>query len=475
MTGSPATLLRRAVSPARHEGSPRTVLLVMCTGYFLVLLDVTVVNVALPGIGSDLGTDVGGLQWVVDGYALALAALMLTSGTAGDLYGHRRVVLWGLAVFGVGSLVCGLAPSVGVLVAARVVQGVGAALLLPGTLAIISRAFPDDAGRARAIGVWAGIGSLALPAGPLLGGALVDGLGWRAIFLINVPIVLVALVWAAAIVRESGKEQGRRLDVPGVLLAGLLLLATTYAFIEGGRAGAGAPQVLVAVALAVLAVPALAVVERRRGEAAMLPVSLLRRPVFDAANVVAGIMNLGTLGTLFVLMLFLQSVQHRSALLAGAVVIPLFAPLAIIAPFGGRITSRIGSRLPAAAGLLMAVAGLALLALAAPHSSYLVLLPAFLLWGIGMGFLTPAVVAAAISSVPGERAGLASAMNNTARQTGGAIGIAVAGAVAGQPAGTAQFVRGFHAVALGAAGLYAVGAVLALVMLPGELIPSGKR
>ncbi len=447
----------------------------MCTGYFLVLLDVTVVNVALPGIGSDLGTDVGGLQWVVDGYALALAALMLTSGTAGDLYGHRRVVLWGLAVFGVGSLVCGLAPSVGVLVAARVVQGVGAALLLPGTLAIISRAFPDDAGRARAIGVWAGIGSLALPAGPLLGGALVDGLGWRAIFLINVPIVLVALVWAAAIVRESGKEQGRRLDVPGVLLAGLLLLATTYAFIEGGRAGAGAPQVLVAVALAVLAVPALAVVERRRGEAAMLPVSLLRRPVFDAANVVAGIMNLGTLGTLFVLMLFLQSVQHRSALLAGAVVIPLFAPLAIIAPFGGRITSRIGSRLPAAAGLLMAVAGLALLALAAPHSSYLVLLPAFLLWGIGMGFLTPAVVAAAISSVPGERAGLASAMNNTARQTGGAIGIAVAGAVAGQPAGTAQFVRGFHAVALGAAGLYAVGAVLALVMLPGELIPSGKR
>ncbi|UIR22144.1 MFS transporter [Streptomyces spinosirectus] len=463
------------MSPARHEGSPRTVLLVMCTGYFLVLLDVTVVNVALPGIGSDLGTDVGGLQWVVDGYALALAALMLTSGTAGDLYGHRRVVLGGLAVFGVGSLVCGLAPSVGVLVAARVVQGVGAALLLPGTLAIISRAFPDDAGRARAIGVWAGIGSLALPAGPLLGGALVDGLGWRAIFLINVPIVLVALVWAAAIVRESGKERARRLDVPGVLLAGLLLLATSYAFIEGGRAGAGAPQVLVAVALAVLAVPALAVVERRRGEAAMLPVSLLRRPVFDAANVVAGIMNLGTLGTLFVLMLFLQSVQHRSALLAGAVVIPLFAPLAIIAPFGGRITSRIGSRLPAAAGLLMAVAGLALLALAAPHSSYLVLLPAFLLWGTGMGLLTPAVVAAAISSVPGERAGLASAMNNTARQTGGAIGIAVAGAVAGQPAGTAQFVRGFHAVALGAAGLYAVGAVLALVMLPGELIPSGKR
>jgi len=475
MTGSPATLLRRAVSPARHEGSPRTVLFVMCTGYFLVLLDVTIVNVALPRIGSDLGTDIGGLQWVVDGYALALAALMLTSGTAGDLYGHRRVVLAGLVVFGAGSLACGLAPGVPALVAARVVQGVGAALLLPGTLAIISRAFPDDAARARAIGVWAGTGSLALPAGPLLGGALTETLGWRAIFLLNVPIVLVALVWTAAIVRESREEQARHLDVPGLLLGSLLLLATTYAFIEGGRTGADAPQVLVAAALAVLTVPTLAVVELRRGEEAMLPVALLRRPAFDAANVVAGIMNMGTLGTLFVLMLFLQSVQDRSALLAGAAVIPLFAPLAVIAPLGGRITSRIGSRLPAAAGLLLATAGLALLALAAPHSTYLVLLPAFLLWGTGMGFLTPAVVAAAIAAVPADRSGLASAMNNTARQTGGAIGIAVAGAVAGQPGDETRFVRGFHAVALGAAGLYAAAAVLALLVLPGALLPGGER
>ncbi|RPF38817.1 MFS transporter [Streptomyces sp. TLI_185] len=475
MTGSPATLLRRAVSPARHEGSPRTVLFVMCTGYFLVLLDVTIVNVALPPIGSGLGTDIGGLQWVVDGYALALAALMLTSGTAGDLYGHRRVVLAGLVVFGAGSLACGLAPGVPVLVAARVIQGVGAALLLPGTLAIISRAFPGDAARARAIGVWAGTGSLALPAGPLLGGALTETLGWRAIFLLNVPIVLVALVWSAAIVRESREEQARRLDVPGLLLGSLLLLATTYAFIEGGRTGAGAPQVLVAAALAVLIVPTLAVVELRRGEEAMLPVALLRRPAFDAANVVAGIMNMGTLGTLFVLMLFLQSVQDRSALLAGAAVIPLFAPLAVIAPVGGRITSRLGSRLPAAAGLLLATAGLALLALAGPHSTYLVLLPAFLLWGIGMGFLTPAVVAAAIAAVPADRSGLASAMNNTARQTGGAIGIAVAGAVAGQPGDETRFVRGFHAVALGAAGLYAAAAVLALLVLPGALLPDGER
>jgi DHA2 family methylenomycin A resistance protein-like MFS transporter len=285
----------------------------------------------------------------------------------------------------------------------------------------------------------------------------------------------VALVWAAAIVRESRDEHARRLDVPGLLLASVLLLATTYAFIEGGRAGATAPQVLTAAVVAVLAVPALIVAELRRGDDAMLPVALLRRPVFDAANGVAGIMNLGTLGTLFVLMLFLQSVQGRSALLGGAAVIPLFAPLAVVAPFGGRITSRIGARLPAVAGLVMGAAGLALLVLAGPHSPYPVLLPAFLLWGAGMGLLTPAVVAAAIGSVPAERAGLASATNNTARQTGGAIGIAVAGAVAGEPGDGARFVRGFHAVALGAAGLYAVGAVLALVILPGVLFPGGER
>lgn len=443
----------------------------MCAGYFLVLLDVTVVNVALPRIGSGLHTDIGGLQWVVDGYALALAALMLTSGTAGDRYGHRRVVLAGLAVFGVGSLACGLAPDVAVLVAARVAQGVGAALLLPGTLAIISRAYPDDAARVRAIGVWAGVGSLALPAGPLLGGALTDWLGWRAIFLINVPVVLLALVRSAAVVQESREAGARRLDPPGLLLGGLLLLATTYAFIEGGRTGAGSPYVVTAATVAVLALGALTVAELRRGDEAMLPPALLRRPAFDAANVTAGIMNLGTLGTLFVLMLFLQSVQHRSALVAGSAVLPLFAPLAVMAPFGGRITSRIGSRVPAAAGLLIAAVGLALLTRAQPHSGLPVLLPALLLWGIGCGLLTPAVVAAAIATVPVDRAGLASAVNNTARQTGGAIGIAVAGAIAGPPRDEGRFLRGFHTVAVGSAGLYGVAAVVAIVLLPGVWRP----
>ncbi|WP_262414088.1 MFS transporter [Actinacidiphila acidipaludis] len=470
------TRLRQAAPrPGAGGASPNTVLVVMCVGYFLVLLDVTVVNVALPRIGSSLGAGVSGLQWTVDAYALALASLMLASGTVGDLLGHRRVVLAGLAVFGVGSLACGLAPDVGSLVAARAVQGVGAALLLPGTLAIISHAYADEAEQARAIGVWAGIGSLALPAGPLLGGVLISGFGWRAIFLLNVPIVLLSLGAVVLTVRESREPRAGRFDVPGLLFGCGALLATVFAFVQAGRSGVGSPVVIGAAIAAVVLLGALVVTERRAGDEAMLPPALLRRPVFGAANTAAGVMNLCTLGLLFVLMLFLQSVQHHSPLAAGVLILPLFLPLAVVAPLGGRMTSRLGARLPGTAGLAVAAVGLALLARAEPGSGWLVLLPAFLLWGAGMGLLTPAVVAAAVAAVPGERAGLASAISNTARQTGGAVGIAVAGAVAGQPGSGGHFVRGFHVLALGSAVLYLAAAALVAALLPGAPPPDERK
>jgi DHA2 family methylenomycin A resistance protein-like MFS transporter len=449
-------------------GSPRAVLIVMCVGYFLVLLDVTIVNVALPQIGAGLRTGVSGLQWVVDGYTLALASLMLAGGTAGDLHGHKRIVLAGLAVFGAGSLGCGLAPAAAVLVAARAVQGVGAALLLPGTLAIITRAYPDGPGQARAIGIWAGIGSLALPAGPLLGGVLITGFGWRAIFLLNVPIVVLSFAATVAIVRESSEARTRRMDLRGVVLGALFLLAATFAVIQAGGPGADAAAVIAATGAAVLLAGAFVVTEWRRGEAAMLPLSLFKDKVFPVANGAAGAMNLGTLGMLFVTTLFLQSLQHRSPLTVGAEMFPLFAPLAVIAPLAGRLTSRIGPRIPVTAGFVIAAAGLALLLADGARSGYLLLLPAFLLWGIGLGVLTPAVVAASIAAVPGERAGLGSAINNTARQAGGAVGVAVAGAIAGQPHAPG-FLHGFHAVAVGAAGLYLLSALIAVILIPGVL------
>ena len=435
----------------------RLVLIVMCAGLFLVQLDVSIVNVAIPTIRAELHPSAAGLQWVVDGYAIALASLMLAGGTVGDLYGHRRVVLSGFALFGVASLAAGAAPGTAVLVGARVVQGVGAALLLPGTLAIIANAFPEERERARAIGVWAAVAGLSLPAGPVAGGLLVAGPGWRWVFLVNLPIVAAAAVLTARLVRESADPRGRRLDPPGIALGAVALAATTFALIDAGHAGATSPAVLAAAAAALGAAAAFVAVERRAA-APMLPLELFARRRFTVANSVAGAMNLGSLGCIYVLTLLLQVVQGRSALEAGLAMVPLFAPVALLAPISGRLTGRFGPRWPMVAGLLVAAAGLALLARVGAQTPYVEVLPAFLLWGGGLGLLTSAVVAAAVGAVESERAGLASAVNNTARQAGGAIGIAAFGALAGDAA-RPGFVHGFHVAALVAAALYALAAI----------------
>jgi MFS transporter, DHA2 family, methylenomycin A resistance protein len=446
----------------------RVVLLVMCAGYFLVLLDTTIVNVALPSIASDLGASVDGLQWVVDAYLITLAALMLAGGTVGDLHGHKRIVLAGLALFATGSLACGIAPTTGVLVAARIVQGAGAAALLPGTLAIITHTYPQRGEQARAIGVWAGVGSVALPAGPLAGGVLIEAVGWRAVFVVNLPVVIAGFVLTLRLVRESRERDARRLDASGTALAALTLAAVTFAIVQAGRAGVDA-AVVVAAAAAVLALAAFLRVEWARRDP-MLPLGLLRRAGFSTANAVACSMNLATLGLLFVLTLFLQTVQHRSALEAGLALLPLFLPLSVLAPLAGRATAKVGPRAPMVAGLLVAAAGVVWLGGLQAGSGYLTLLPALALWGIGLGLLTPAVVAAAMGAVPAARAGLASATNNTSRVAGSAIGIAAFGAVAGAPSAPPSFMRGLHVDALVAAGLW-VAAALATVLL----IPSARE
>lgn len=454
----------QAKQPKLAPGSRWLVLTVMCVGYFLVLLDVTVINVALPQIGDGLDASVSGLQWVVDGYALALAALLLAGGTIGDLRGHKKVVLTGLATFGVASLVCGLAPSIGVLIAARVVQGIGAALLLPGTLAIISRSFPERGEQARAIGIWAGVGSTALPAGPLLGGLLAQGLGWRWVFILNVPIVLIAGAVALRTVRADADPASGRLDRPGVVLGALMLAAATFAVIEAGHTGPG-DATSIAIVIAVLALAGFLRTEHTAVEP-MLPLPLFRRPAFSTANGVAAIMNLGTLGLLFLLTLFLQSVQHRSALAAGIAVLPLFLPLTVLAPIAGRVTARRGPKPMMIAGLLLAAVGVSLTATWTADTAYPYLLPAMLGWGIGLGLLTPAVVAAAISAAPPERSGLASGVNNTARQAGGAIGIAAYGAIAGPPTQTGHFLSGLHIAGLTTTGLFAIAALATTVLIP---------
>jgi MFS transporter, DHA2 family, methylenomycin A resistance protein len=445
----------------RAAPSRKAVLLVMCVGYFLVLLDVTIVNVALPTIGHRLGAGVGELQWVVDGYALALAGLMLTGGTVGDLRGHKRVVLTGLALFGLASLGCGLAGSGGMLIGCRIVQGLGAALMLPGTLAVIANAYPDARDRARAIGVWAGVGSCALPAGPLLGGLLVQTAGWRWVFLLNVPIVAVSAVAAARVVSESRDRSARRLDLGGAALGAIALVGVTFAFISAGHGGSAAP-VVIAGACAVAGAVGFVWAESRARDP-LLPLELLRERAFIIANGVAGAMNLGTLGLLFVVTLYLQDVRHDGPLTAGIVLLPLFAPLSVLAPVGGRIAARAGPRLPMLGGLTLAAVGVSLLTFSDAGTGYLTLLPAVLLWGVGLAFLTPAVVSAAVSAVPAERAGLGSAVNNTTRQAAGAIGIAAFGAIASEP-GSPGFMHGFHTVSVIAAALFLIAAAATLAL-----------
>jgi DHA2 family methylenomycin A resistance protein-like MFS transporter len=445
--------------------SRRTVLVLMCVGMFLVQLDVTVVMVALPSMGADLRTGVSGLQWVVDGYAVALSALLLLGGAAGDRFGHKRVVVVGLVLFGLASAACGASTGGGALVAARAVQGVGAALLLPGTLAVISRAVPDPAEHARAVGVWAGVSALALPTGPVVGGFLVSTFGWRAVFLVNLPIIAVALPMVLRWVRAEPPRPERRLDAPGAVTAVLALAALVHAIVQFGHTTGISVEALLSAGVAVV-MGSLFVVAEKRSANPLVPLSLLRRPDFVGVNGVAAIMNFVGIGTVFVTPLYLQTVLHVSPFLAGLDMLPLFVPLSGLAPLAGRITGRFGPRVPMGCGLALGVSGNLGLLLVTSDGGYARWIPALLGLGVGMGLLTASVVAAAVRSVPGDRSGLASGVNNTARQAAGALGIAVYGAIAGSATSSAAFTARLHVIGLLGASLWAVGIVIAWATIP---------
>jgi DHA2 family methylenomycin A resistance protein-like MFS transporter len=465
----------RATAAAAERAPTRSgvVLAVVCAGMFLVLLDVTIVNVALPSIGAGLRADTAGLQWVVDGYAVAIASLLLAGGTVGDRFGHRRMVLAGLVLFGLASAGCGLAPGVGWLVAARAVQGAGAALLLPGSIAVVVDTYPDRSEQARALGVWAAVSSLALPAGPLLGGALVTVAGWRSIFLLNVPVVLAAVLAVLRVVPTRPGHPDRPLDLPGMAAAVLGLGALVYAVIAVGRHGP-APGVLAAGGAAAVAVAAF-LRRERTAPAPMLPLGLLRSRAFRGSNLVALIMNLVTNGIIFTSTLYLQGVRHHSPLAAGFLLLPLFLPLAVLSPVTGRLTARYGPRPPILAGSLLAGAGTAGLLLVGTAGPATRLLPAFLGLGLGNSLVTAAVVAAAVRAVPADRSGLASGVNTAARQTGTALGVAVFGAIAGSPQSPARFVAGLHHLAAVGALLWLAAAALTAVWIPGGAANGASR
>jgi DHA2 family methylenomycin A resistance protein-like MFS transporter len=407
----------------------RNALVVASAGYFFVLLDVTIVNVALARIGSDLGASQAELQWVVDAYALILAAFMLGAGDLADRLGSRRLFLAGLALFGLASAACAAAPSASVLVAARVIQGLGAAAILPTSLAVVNQLYSDPEERPRAIGIWAGIGSSALVLGPVLGGLLVGPLGWRAIFALNVPLVVLSLLGGWKLLPAGPTARGARGDLPGQLLGTLALAALVFALIDGGHAGFGTAPAIAAAVVALGALAAFVWVELRRCRP-LLDIRWFSRPEFSGANAGAGLMNLGTLGALFALSLFLQDTEGLSPLGTGLNLVPLAAPLAVLALFSGRLVARIGPRLPAGLGLLacgVAYLGLSQLEGSIEHPAGWALLA---LGGTGMGIAVPGLVAGATEALGPDRAGIAAAVNNTSRQVGGAIGVALIGGFA---------------------------------------------
>jgi DHA2 family methylenomycin A resistance protein-like MFS transporter len=349
---------------------------------------------------------------------------------------------------------------------------VGAALLLPGSVAVITEAYPDRAGRARALGIWAGVSSLALPAGPLLGGLLVSAGGWRWVFLVNLPVVAAALILVPAVVPHGVRRPDRRADLPGMALAAAALGATVFAVIDLGHRGPR-PAGIVAPAVAVVAAAGFVARERSASDP-MLPLHLLRRPGFVGPNVAAGLMNLVTNGALFVTTLYLQNVQRHGPLAAGLALLPLFVPLAALGPLVGRVTARVGPRAPLLVGALVGALGAGLFA-ALDLDSHLLLSAALLGLGIGAGLFTAPIVTVAVSSAPGERSGLGAGMNNTARQTGTALGVAVSGTLASATAPVGEFMAGLRVVGVLGAALWVLALVVTATTVgrrPAE-VPSG--
>jgi len=399
-----------------------------CFGLFMVMLDNTIVNVALPSIRSDLGASVSGLQLIVDTYILVFASLLLTAGALGDRYGRKRVFLIGLVVFTLGSALCGLAPSLPALVAARALQAVGGAALLPSTLAIIASTFPDARERAQAIGLWSGVSGMALAAGPVLGGLLTDGFGWRSVFYVNLPVGTAAFLVASRTFAESRNPAARRLDLPGLLLGIAALGSLTFALIEGNSRGWSSPAIFSLLVVAAVGLVAFLVVESRRAEP-MLDLRFFRDASFSSANLVAMLVGFALLGFVFFNTLYLQTVQDYTPFQAGLRTLPNTLAVVVAAPVAGRLASRLGYQVPVVTGTLLG--GVALLSLTRiqPDTPYTALWWHYALLGTGLGLTISPVTAAAVAGMPREQAGVASAMTNTSRQVGGALGVAVLGAV----------------------------------------------
>jgi EmrB/QacA subfamily drug resistance transporter len=441
-------------------------------GSGIAMLDATVVSIALPRIGKDFNTGVAGLQWVVTAYTLTLAAFLLLGGTLGDRYGRRRVFMVGVAWFAVASAACAVAPSAGVLIAARALQGVGAALLTPGSLAILQSAFvPSD--RSRAIGAWSGFGALATAAGPIIGGVLLAIASWRWVFVINLPVAVVVLLVSRRHVPESADASVTgRLDIAGATWAVIALSTLVYALIEAPQAGWGSAEVLVFLAVGIGAGVAFVVTEHRAA-APMLPLSMFASRQFAATNGVTFLVYGGLGGALFLLPVAAQQVAGYTPLEAGLTLLPVTILMFALSAQSGRLASRIGPRLQMSLGPILVGIGIGLLARLSSDFNYVTgVLPGVLVLGAGLVLMVAPLTSTAMSSAPEEHAGIASAVNNDVARTAGLFAVAVipvAAGITGEAYLHAEmFGHGFRIACVISGSLCILGGLLAAALIRNE-------
>jgi len=423
------------------------VLAICCASIVVVVMDISIVNLALPAIRRELHAEVSGLQWTIDAYTLVLASFLVLAGSTADRVGRRRVFLIGLTAFGTGSLLCGLAPGIGWLIAARALQAIGGTMLNPVAMAIIATTFPQPAERARAIGVFGSMTGLSLALGPILGGALVDGFGWRSIFWINVPIVAAAIVCTALFVPESRAARARRFDPVGQLLVILLLGSVVSAIIESGRLGWTSPVILGLLALAGLGGLGLLGYERRRVDP-LVELRLFRSVPFSTAILMALFALCGFGAFLFVTTLYLQDVRGMPALTAGLSLLPVGVLVVVLSPVTGRLIGARGPRWPLlVAGAALALGGGASLWLG-PATPLPAVLAIYLVFGIFLGTVNPPITNTAVAGMPTSMAGLAASLASAGRQTGTTLGVAIAGTIVGSAAsrGGPAFTSAAHGV-----------------------------
>lgn len=447
-----------AAAPGTGRGGSPVVLGAALLGFFLISLDALIVTVALPDIGRSLGGGMSGLQWVVDGYTLTFAALMLSAGAVSDRIGARQAYGGGLVLFGLASAACGFAPGLGVLVAARLIQGAAAAVMMPASLALVRQGFPDQAERARAIAVWTVGGAVAVAAGPVLGGALTASAGWRWIFFVNLPAGVLALALLTRV--PASPRLPARLDVVGQVTAVVAMGALTYGVIEGGDQGFGRPPVVMSLLVAAVAA-AVFLAAQATGSHPMLPLPLFRSRVVAVSLVVGFMLNAAYYGGVFVFSLYLQQERGQSALRAGVLFIPMTALVAAMNLASAKLAALFGPRVPMVAGQLTGAVGLLALLTVDPHTDPWAVAALMVPVGLGGALTVPALTAMLLDAVPGDRAGSASAVLNTGRQVGGALAVAAFGALL---AGADTFLTGMRwSMLTAAAGLVlTTGATLTL-------------